>query len=97
MTKQQLEPAAQRPGSKPAAASPGPRGPVTPEQVALELLELPEMPNSPRQLNNMVGGRIWRKDGEPMPWDDSRRRAWQFLRQRLEQERQRRKRIEAAA
>lgn len=96
MTKQQLEPAAQRPGSKPAA-TPRRRGSMSPVQVALELLELPEMPNSPRQLNNMVGGRIWRKDGEPMPWDDSRRRAWQFLRQRLEQERQRRKRIKASA
>ena len=70
---------------------------MDPVKVALELLDLPALPRSVGALNNQVAGRIWRKDGEPLPWDDSRRRAWQFLRQHLEQERQRRKRIKASA
>ena len=69
---------------------------MDPVAIALELLELPELPRSVEELNNRVASRIWRTDVEPLPWDDSRRRAWLFLKDRIRSERARQKRIKAS-
>ena len=69
---------------------------MDPIAIALELLDLPDLPRSVGALNNQVAGRIWRTDVEPLPWDDSRRRAWLFLKDRIRSEGERQKRIKAS-
>ena len=66
---------------------------MDPVAIALELLELQELPDNAEELNSVVAGRIWSNGTRRMEWTDQRRRAWQFLLTRLRAEAAQRQRI----
>jgi len=65
---------------------------MDPVAIALELLELKEVPDDAEALNRYIARRIWSNGTRRLEWTDQRRRAWQFLLTRL-----RRQRIRAGA
>ena len=106
MTKQQLEPAAQRPGSKPKQGSkPKPPLPSDPLLlIALQVLEMDWMPTHPGQLQRYVTRRTWDAEDGNEWWTPARRDAWHHLLQHLRAEwharkraRERSERIKASA
>ena len=70
---------------------------MDPVAIALELLELQELPTDAEELNSVVARRVWSNGARRLEWTDQRRRAWQFLLTRLRAEAERRERIRAGA
>ena len=70
---------------------------MDPVAIALELLELQELPDDAEALNRYIARRIWSNGTRRLEWTDQRRRAWQFLLTRLRAEAERRERIRAGA
>ena len=70
---------------------------MDPIAIALELLELQELPTDAEALNSVVARRVWSNGARRLEWTDQRRRAWQFLLTRLRAEAERRQRIRAGA
>ncbi len=70
---------------------------MDPVAIALELLELKEVPDDAEALSRYIARRIWSNGARRLEWTDQRRRAWQFLLTRLRSDAERRERIRSGA